>query len=517
MGLALSENGYRLSQSVSKNAKCLLVAFMVTALSACGGGGGDSSSDDVPDNDIPGNEPGIAEGPDNVNSEELVNDDSVSDDMELVNNEEAANDSEIVDVDDPTQCNVATQRQWAYNAMQDYYVFADQVPVVDPQVYESAADVVRQLRFEERDPYSGVSNATTSSLQLDAGLTFDVGYRWRFDDDGNARVIQVHAASPFGLAGIERGDILLTVDGLQWTSQTLIDTFDERVIGTPDNPATSSWQIRKRDTGEIVDIEITSAQYAIDTVMRANVYTNPAFDGKTGYLLFGSFLNTSEQELTNVARYFNDQQITELVLDLRYNGGGRVFIASQLASMIGGSELSGQPLYEYRYNDRYMDNDNTLNFAELVDQPGLSRVIVLTTRATASASEIVIAGLQPYIDVVTIGGPTSGKPYISFPNDRCDERLNVMEAEGFNINGDTVFGGIEPTCLAADDITRDFDFNSVTNEVEGLLLAGLDYVVFGTCNTQQPATTDSLSARSVARMDASGRQGMKQVEGTFVE
>ena len=337
-------------------------------------------------------------------------------------------------------------------------------------------------------------------------------------------LIEVVAASPFGLAGIERGDILLSVDGLQFGDQALTDTFAERVIGTPDNPATSSWQIRKRDTGEIAELEITSAEYSIDTVMERSVFPNPVTGTTTGYLLFSRFLNTSSQELDEAASFFQEQGITDLILDLRYNGGGRVSIAAQLATLIGGSGLSGQTIYEYQFNDNNTDENFTLTFGEFLDdaglpveQEGLSRVVILTTGNTASSSEIVIAGLQPYIDVVTIGELTSGKPYISRAVDRCDERLNIILAEGFNANGVSVFGGIEASCFAADDLTRDFGTDPVTGETEGFLAAALDFVESGTCNTPQPATADSIRERSVTRDDDSGPQAMRRQPGAFAE
>ena len=501
MSSSRTEIKSRIHLATGQTTRCLLVAAITIALSACGSGGG---SDDNPTTITGANTPA---------------DTGTSTETDISTSPLTPNDADdVVDLGDPTQCNAATQKQWAFNALQDYYLFADQVPNTDPQVFDSASDVVRQLRFEERDPFSSVSNATSASLQFDAGLTFGVGYRWRYDDEGDARIIEVRPASPFGLAGVERGDIILTLDGLQWDDETLDATFGERVIGTPDNPATSDWQIRKRDTGEVVELEITSAQYRIDTVLRATTYTNPAFDGRTGYLFFSSFLNTSVQELEAAADFFQERQITELILDLRYNGGGRVFVAEILASLIVGSDLSGQLLYEYRYNDRYTDENYSLSFDDSVDQLGLSRVVILTTDNTASSSEIVIAGLQPYIDVVTIGEATSGKPYISSPNDRCDERLNLMEAEGFNAAGMSVFGGIQPICFAADDIQNDFGINPVTGEIEGFLLSALDYVVFGTCEIPpQTAAADGLTERSAARVNESSRQGMTQIEGAFTE
>ena len=422
--------------------------------------------------------------------------------------------------DDPVagvQCDAASQQQWAYDAMRDIYLFADQVPVVNPQSFASADELVRQLRFEERDKFSNVSNATESTLLFEEGRLFGLGYLWQFDEQDNARIIDVISDSPFGRAGIERGDIILTVNGLQWDDPVLTSIWDEQVAGSPDNPVTSSWRIEKRDTGAIVELDFTVSEFNFDTVQRS-YFTDPAFPGKIGYLMLRSFLSTSEEEINEAARFFEQEGISELVLDLRYNGGGRVSIARQLASIIGGSQVAGLPIYNYRFNSNHSDSDFTLNFLTDQSNPGLSRVVVLTTDRTASASEIVIAGLQPYIDVVTIGSATQGKPYISFAYDRCNERLNIIEAEGFNVAGNSVFGGITPSCLGEDDITRNFGINLLNNEVEGFLETALDHIVSGRCDTMLASTfTDPGTARSSNVATDSDQQGMSVPVGATLD
>lgn len=486
----LSSRAHSIYASRSQLGKCLAIATVVSALGACGDGGGD-----------PPDDPMAGGGTGDVDIGSTITD--------------RPNDADVVDLDDPTQCNSATQKQWAYNNMRDIYLFADQVPIVNPQDYESPADLVRQLRFQERDTFSNVSNATTTDRIFEEGVTFGLGYRWRYDDDNNARITVVQPESPFGLAGVERGDIITTVNGLRWDDQRLADTFGEQVRGSVDNPVTSNWVITKRDTGVEEALDFTPAQYNIRTVIRTNTYTHASFDGRTGYLMFDRFLNTSEEELDDAAQFFLDREITELVLDLRYNGGGRVSAARQLASIIGGAQLAGRTFVEYRYNNRYTENNFTRSFQVLANQLNLSRVVVMTTEDTVSASEMVINSLSPFMEVVTIGTATTGKPFISFSVDRCDERLNIMQAEGVNANGVSVFGGIQPTCFAADDPARDFGTNPDTNELEGFLRAALDYVVFGTCATQPAVASNTSRERSATGISESVQQGMELPVGAF--
>lgn len=395
------------------------------------------------------------------------------------------------------------KKAWAYNGMQDFYLFSDQVPVVDPLTFDSADDVVRSVRFEERDPFSNVSNTATSSLFFDEGRSFGLGYGVLRDNNNQPRIALVFAASPFALAGVERGDIILSIDGIDWDDEQLNTNFSARVIGTPDAPSTARWKFQKRDTGAEVEIDITAAEYSINSVLTHDTYTIDSLPSKVGYLAFDVFLNTSRAELDEAFAEFANENIGELVLDLRYNGGGRVSIATHLASLIGNSNLAGETLYQYKYNDAFSSFNRSLNFSSGVGRLNLNRVVILTTGRTASSSEIVIAGLQPYLDVVTIGDTSSGKPYISTPNDLCGERLNIMEAEGFNANDVSVFGGIAATCFALDDLTAEFGLNAA-GEFEGFLNAGIDYLKTGQCATT-PISFSDASTRNIAdktQMDA---------------
>ena len=383
---------------------------------------------------------------------------------------------DIVDVSDPTQCGQATQNQWAYDAMLDTYLFFDRVPDGDPQAYASADALVRDVRYEVRDVFSDVTDAAQANLAYEEGREFGLGAGLQVDDDDAIRISYVFTDSPIGRAGIERGDIIISVNDIP-SRTLLLPEMVNTIIGTPDNPATSTWQFQKAATEELVDVELTSTEYDINTVLNGSVITNDNIEATVGYLVINRFLSTSMLELTEQFNSFRENGITDLILDLRYNSGGLISVAAGLASAIGGEALAGQPLYEYRYNDMHTDKNETLTFLEGLGDLNLGRVIVLTSEQTASASELVIAGLQPYMDVVIIGTPTFGEPYVSFPNERCGERLNAIEAEGFNAAAVSVSGGIPVNCTARDDLSTNFGSSQTGGGIEGHLLAALNYIV----------------------------------------
>ena len=395
--------------------------------------------------------------------------------------------------------------------MRDYYLFYDQVPVVNPQSYDTTQELLSDIRFEDRDRFSFLTDANASSLQFEEGREFGLGYRWGRDDENNVRILQVVEASPFGLAGIERGDIIVAVDGLDWQDEALAEVFDERVIGTVDAPGSALWEIEKRDTGARIEIRITATEYAINSVEAVSEITYGSSTGRIGYFVFNRFLETSESELRDTFQRFSDSGINDLIVDLRYNGGGRVSIAEILASLIAGDSRADSLLYSYHFNDKYQENNYDLYLRSDVGDLNLPRVVFLTRSGTASSSEVVTLGLSPHMEVVTVGASTTGKPYIQRGRDRCGVRLNAVEAEGFNAAGVSVFGGMPASCQAEDDRMHDFGLND--GVFEGMLRAALDYLTQGFCETSVAAKSSFSSGRDAA--DSTERQGITILGGAI--
>jgi len=182
---------------------------------------------------------------------------------------------------------------------------------------------------------------------------------------------------------------------------------------------------------------------------------------------------------------------TELVLDLRYNGGGLVDIAVHLSSLIGGSRTSGQVLLNYVHNDRVGPVLNkTTRFTNPEQALNLSRLFVITTRGSASASELVINGLRPYMPVVVIGDTTYGKPVGQYGFTFCDKVLAAVNfsVKNANLEGD-YFDGIAPTCAASDDASH-----PLGDPAEGSFAEALTFIRTGACSANTAAASRSLRA-----------------------
>ena len=237
--------------------------------------------------------------------------------------------------------------------------------------------------------------------------------------------------------GIERGDIFNTIDGQQLTdsnySNLLVPQTYTIGLATLNGSSVTP-------TG--VKVTLTKAAYTTNPVLVSKTLD---VDGKkVGYLFYTSFTSDFDPQLNAAFGEFKAAGVTEFVLDLRYNGGGSIRSATDLAAMITG-QFAGEIFTKEQWNAEYQAHfestsdlrarllnkfNTTINTGELINSLNLNRVFILTTSRSASASELVINGLDPYIDVVQIGETTTGKfqgsvPLYDSPNfGRLNANLN---------------------------------------------------------------------------------------------
>ena len=207
--------------------------------------------------------------------------------------------------------------------------------------------------------------------------------------------------------GLQRGIVFNTIDGTQITESNFNSLLapDSYTIG-----------IATYD-----GVTVTPTNNSV-TLVKEQVTENPIHIAKTidvngqriGYLMYNGFTSDFDEELNTAFGEFQANNIDELVLDLRYNGGGSVRTATDLASMI-----TGQFFQEIFYTEQWNEDrqnlaqpglfNNTTRNGTPLNSLNLTQVYVLTSERTASASELIINGLAPYINVVQIGDTTTGK------------------------------------------------------------------------------------------------------------
>ena len=252
------------------------------------------------------------------------------------------------------------------------------------------------------------------------------------------------------------------------------------------------------------------------TVVSANVTENPvpnvqvlsvAGGAKVGYILFNDHIATSEAALIAAVTTLKAAGVNDLVLDIRYNGGGFLYIASELARMIGGSTIvAGATFEKLNFNDKHPEKTNnpantvpfytTASNGQALPTLDLSRVFMITSPGTCSASESIINGLSPFIQLIRIGGTTCGKPYGFIQTNNCGKAYFAIQFQGVNSLG---FGdyttGFTPTCVVPDD------FSHALGDVnEGRLAAAIAYRNTGACPVVSSSQESRQSTPNVERL-----------------
>lgn len=305
--------------------------------------------------------------------------------------------------------------------------------------YSDPEDLFDHLLYEKNDidRFSWIVDDYEELLNSFRGenetFGFGPGSLVRVNDSGDViwYVAYVIPNSPAAAAGMQRGDLIYKFDDIVLNN-------DENTIDQLNNNYFNNNAIKLEFA--TVNNEVISPTGEEVTLSRQTVQENPVhfsdiiqYNGKNiGYLVYNGFRNTYNGELNDAFEDFKNAGIDELVLDLRYNGGGSVETSTYLASMIYGQATTSDIFAKSVYNPKHQDENNTDTFADkarIFDKstgdftgdevsinrlPSLNRVYILTSESTASASEMIINGLRPYMEVITIGETTYGKNVGSF-------------------------------------------------------------------------------------------------------
>jgi carboxyl-terminal processing protease len=325
-----------------------------------------------------------------------------------------------------------------------------------------------------------------------AGITFAQGIDWKFFRTSTgvaAVVVFVDKDTPASAAGVRRGDRLTSIGGSLLGDLAVNANFNKFIAAA--FPSRQGEVVQFGFTsisGVAKNVSLTSAQLPIQTTPIVSIIDTS--NGRVGYLTLTTFnTDVAEVELYNAFNRLKAAGVVDLVVDLRYNGGGLVYISSQLAYMIAGATRTAGKVYSYRQlNDRYAPGATpffnvTIGRSSLpantpLPSLDLARVYVLTTNSSASASETFISGLRGIdIQVNILGSQTRGKPYGFVPESNCGTTyFSIQQASSNNKREGDYIRGFAPTCLVNDDISRE-----IGDTAEGQLSAALNLRATGRC------------------------------------
>lgn len=304
---------------------------------------------------------------------------------------------------------------------------------------------------------------------------------------------------------IQRGEVFYAVNG---TSLNL-DNY-RSLLGSSDENYTLNFADLSYDTNNnpvitpnVKSLALTKTNLAENPIFIKKVINNGAH--KIGYIMYNGFYQNYDSQLNDAFGYFKSEGITDLVLDLRYNGGGSVLTATRLASMITG-QFNGQIFDELAYNKRKSFLNRKYTFTSTIDGAALNSlnlttVYVLTTKSTASASELIINGLDPYINVVQIGDATYGKnvasvtlydsPNLSKANRNSSHRYAMQPIVAHSVNS-VGFGDYLDGLVPEYKLTERIKTLGVLGDPNEPLLATVIGKITGTAKILPEKTTDNL-------------------------
>ena len=276
---------------------------------------------------------------------------------------------------------------------------------VNAASFPSPAEYLEAVRYRPIDNYfSYVTTAAANTALYGDSQYVGFGFATTLTPT-DLKVLQVYPDSPGSEAGLGRGDRFLEINGRP-VSAMIADGSIGGAFGASDIGVISDIVFETR-SGVRKSAHMAKRVVTIPTVSLTRVFE---VDGRrVGYIFFRNFVTPSFAALDDAFAALRDAGANELVLDLRYNGGGLVDVAVHLASLIGGSKTAGQVMMTYSHNARNAALNKTTRF-EAVERPiNFSQLTVIATRSSASASELVVNALRPYMPVAIIGDTTYGK------------------------------------------------------------------------------------------------------------
>ncbi|MCA9718024.1 MAG: hypothetical protein H6713_15695 [Myxococcales bacterium] len=355
----------------------------------------------------------------------------------------------------PDSCTPADEKEFVYEVMDQVYLWNHTIPdreSLNFAEYEEASDLLQALKYKEYDRWSYIVDKVKSDALFKEGKFVGFGFTHKVDSDGRVRLIFVHENSPAWRAGMRRGDEFTSINNYL-IADIEADSMWGDIWGENEPGVEGTFHVR---TVEGEEFTTTIQRDWIDIVTVPVAEAIDYAGERVGYLNFSSFVGYAEDELDAAWDMFNDEGITSLVVDLRYNGGGSVSIARHLIDLLVGAHTEGDGLaYWVEYNDDLSDENDYRNLHNPSRSIDLDHITFITTGRSLSASELVINSVRAHIPTYIVGGTTGGKPVGSKRYEFCDKILWPITFRIRNADGvSDYFDGIAPDCAASDDLDR---------------------------------------------------------------
>jgi len=399
-------------------------------------------------------------------------------------------------------CSSTAQKQFVLDFMRAWYLWNDLLPAnVDINAFASPEELLAFLTtVQPLDNFSFINTLVADQQFFGEGKYEGFGFSTQFVAADDLRLTRVFVDSPANAAGLARGQQILELNG-----RTIAAIEAAEGVGAVFNTSPLTFTMREPNNNEFT-VLITQGIVTIDPVPQSRIISVVGTPG-VGYIEFAQFISTADPKLDVVFGQFRAAGVTDVIIDMRFNGGGLVSTAELLGDYLGGFAWDSFLFSETLFNADRASN-NTQEFFEVrTNSLGLSRLIIIASPGTASASELVTNSMEPYFDVTVVGDRTFGKPVGQIGVEFCEKVLRPTAFQTVNADGfGDYFGGLPADCIVADDLEIPVGADNDPN-VE----AALTYIQTGACPV---ASAPGVLSKSEVRASAQkvDRRGPPQRE-----
>jgi carboxyl-terminal processing protease len=432
-------------------------------------------------------------------------------------------------------CSLRERQDWAAAQLREWYLFPDTLPAsLSPTPYTTVDDYIDALtataRAQRKDRYfTYLTSIKEENAYYNSGSSAGFGFRLGIDTTNRLYVIESFEGAPALTAGLDRGTEIVavgtTTSNLRTVSAivTAEGTAGLTTALGPDTVGTAR-VFRITDAAGTRTVTVAKSDFTLQPVS-PRYGTQIIADGgrNIGYVNLRTFISTADPALRQAFARFRAQGITNVIVDLRYNGGGLVATAELMSDLMGANRSTSEVVDYTTFRTEKASNNTTRFFAPQPESIAPTKIAFIGTGGTASASEFVINAFIPYLhaNAALIGTNTYGKPVgqIALDKSECDDRLRVIAFATQNAaRQGAYFDGlattVEASCRADDDISY-----PLGDPREASTRQALDFLAGRSC-TAIAGTASAQSARTMAvrqdlLMPAAPSTAQRMVPGSF--
>jgi len=333
------------------------------------------------------------------------------------------------------------------------YFWYDKMTVNQPENYSNSDEYLYSMLYKDLDRWSFSMTLDAYNSHYVEGKFYGFGFGSRWDENNQLRISYVIPNSPIERAGVKRGYILKEVAGKSM-SYILNNNLLGKIYGANQAGVTIDFKFETPE-GEIVSKSITKAEVSESPVQYTKIFD--VAGKKVGYVVFTTFIQTAINQLDEAFAQFAEENVSYIVFDLRYNTGGSVSVAEHIGNLMLGNENTGKLFYTHKHNTYIEQYDKNYLLTKVASGINVDKVAFITSKLSASASELLINCVEPYVKTAIIGGDTYGKPVGMYGYEFEDYMLFPVSFKTINSEGlGDYYNGLTANAYRRDGLNFDF-------------------------------------------------------------